>query len=135
MYREAYEKITDGLGLIPRLILAFFSFLLALPMLLIASNPDAPIFYLGIGAFCALIGFSCITKGRVRQFLGSTIGLIVFLLAVWYLVSQLSFDRSLPLSKNEPSLLNAILFFFVFGLPGAAYSLSVRFGFSSKDSR
>jgi hypothetical protein len=84
------------------------------------------------GAFCLLIAFVCATQGRVRQFIGSLIVFAIFAIAFWYLCTELATGEFWSDRRNEPSVINALKIFAVFGIPGAIYTCKVRFGFSKK---
>lgn len=81
------------------------------------------------GAFCLLIAFVCATQGRVRQFIGSLIGFAIFAIAFWYVCTELATGVFWSDRRSEPSIVNALMFFAAFGIPGAIYAYKVRFGF------
>jgi hypothetical protein len=114
-----------------RLLLGVVTLLVGLLMVLIASPEEGAkkLFFYGFGGFCFLIALSCVTHGRARSFVGSFVGVVVCATAIWYLASMLVAGPVTSASLPEPSVLNAILFLLVFGVPGAAYAWKVRFGF------
>lgn len=85
------------------------------------------------GIFCLLIALACSTWGRVRQFIGSLVGTLMFCLSVAYLWSEMTAGPLFSLRKSEPSVLNAVLFLAFFGVPGLAYAFKARFGFRKKE--
>ncbi len=132
MYREAEKQINQGLSPFSRILLGLVSGIVGVMMILIAPPTDKQIFFYMIGGFCLTISLACIFKGRVRQFLGSLIGLCLLVLAIWYLVSQITGGSPLFGAKSEQTIYNAILFCIFFGLPGLAYMIKARFGFTGK---
>lgn len=123
------QAINNGLSLGARITIGFFAGLFGIVMIFVASQmADAMSLYM-FGVFCLLIAFVCVTKGRVRQFVGSLIGCAVFAIAIWYVITEVAAGVFWSDSRSEPSVLNAIMFFIVFGIPGAAYAYKVRFGF------
>lgn len=116
------------MSLIPRIILAAVAALFGVVMIAIAPPTDKAVFFYGFGAFCLSIAVACISRGRVAEFFGSLVGLGVFGAALWY-VGSMMFDGHLWSGRrSEPSLINALLFMGVFGLPGAIYVYHARFG-------
>ena len=112
------------------LVLAIFAGFFGVLMLNLASQIDAgAVYYYMFGAFCLMIAIACVTKGRVRQFVGSLIGCAVFAIAIWYVVTEVAAGVFRSHSRGEPSVLNAIMFFIVFGIPGGAYAYKAGFGF------
>ena len=128
MYKEAEKQINRGLSLVPRLLLGTVSGLFGLMMILIAPPTDKGIFFYMFGGFCLLIFIACVTRGRVRQFVGSVIGGCIFLISFAYFASQLFGGGPIFSERSEPSIFNSSLFFFAFGLPGISYMLKARFG-------
>ena len=100
-------------------------------MVLIATPEEGAkkMFFYGFAGFCFLITIACLAQRRAREFAGSAVGACVFLAGLWYLVAMLLEGPGNWLALDEPSALQALLFLLVFGLPGAAYALNVRFGF------
>ena len=131
MHRESRQTIEAGLSLGARIVLAIFSAVFGFVMILLASPESGskrPFFY-GFGAFCLLIAIACVTKGRVRQFVGSVIGCALFLVGIAYLANEL-FEGVLWTSRGgAPSAYKAVLFLLLIGIPGATYALRQRFGF------
>ena len=128
MHKRAQEEINRGLSPVARYILAVFAGLFGVMMLLIAPPTDKAIFFYAFGVFCLLIAFASITKGRVRQFAGSLIGTALFLLSLGYLYAVINGGVIMSNSRSEPSVKNALIFLFLFGLPGIAYAMKVKFG-------
>ena len=105
-----------------RIVLSLFSAACGVVMVLVAPPTDkAPAFYL-IALVCLLICIACIAKTRVRQFLGSSAGAVLFAASLWY-----AYPR-----WGQPAFFNALVSIVVFGLPGVAYAAGTRFGFWRK---
>ena len=85
-----------------------------------------------LGAFCLLIVVACVTKGRVRQFVGSCIGCVLFMPSGAYLLYELVSGPLFAGRRSELSVINALLAFVAFGVPGIAYAVSARFGLSKR---
>jgi hypothetical protein len=128
MYQAAEEQINRGLSLGARLTLGFFSASFGIVMLLVAPPTDKAVFFYVFGGFCMLISVACVTRGRIRQFIGSVIGLTLFITSLWYLGAELTAGKILSGSRGEPSLMNAFLFLLAFGIPGVVYAAKARFG-------
>lgn len=135
MYKAAEEQINKGFSTFSRFILGIFSALFGAVMVLIAPPTEKAVFFYAFGIFCFLISVACVTKGRVRQFMGSTIGSILFILSGWYLYSQLAGGQFFSERRSEPSVVNAWLFFAAFGIPGAAYAFKTRFGLLNDETK
>lgn len=132
MYKEAEEVIKRGLSPGARRFLAFFSGFIGTGLYLIALNSKAPIPFFAFGTFCNLIVMVCITKGKIRQFIGSIIGTLIFLFAFIYIYSQLTNGPLNSGARSEPSIINSIVFMLVFGVPSLIYALKTKFGFAAK---
>jgi len=128
VYRIAEEEIGKGLSLGARLTLGIASALFGLTMLLVAPPTDKAAYFYMLAGFCFLICIACVTRGRIRQFIGSLIGTALFVLSLSYLGFEAMEGRIFSSSRSEPSLLNAIFFLIAFGIPGAAYAAKARFG-------
>lgn len=112
----------NGLSRGSRIVLSFFSGFAGLVMVVAAPPTDkAPGFYL-VALVCLLLCIACISHTRVRQLLGSCVGTALFAASLWYGCARF----------GQPEFFNALVFFVVFGLPGAAYAMSTRFGFRQK---
>ncbi len=132
MYEQANETINQGLSLGARIVLGLVSGLFGIVMLLVAPPTDKAVYFYLFGAFCLSIAIACFTRGRVRQFVGSLIGTIVFLMGLAYLVSEVTAGIYWSGRRSEPSVSNALLYLIFIGLPGAAYAYKARFGFPRK---
>ena len=132
MYREAEEKINEGLSPLSRILLGSVSGLFGLMMFLIAPPTDKQIYFYLFGGFCLAICFACIFKGRVRQFLGSLIGLCLAFLSAWYLISQLINGGPMFSARSGQSIFNALMFTIFFGIPGFSYMVKAKFGFGEE---
>ncbi|MCL1139191.1 hypothetical protein [Shewanella pneumatophori] len=128
MYKEAEEKLNEGLSPVSRWILGFVSGLFGLAMILMAPESSAPLGFIGFGAFFLLIAMACIFKGRIRQFVGSLIGTAVFCAALGYVYSQVTGGPVDSGSRSQPSIINSLLFLLVFGIPGISYAIKAKFG-------
>jgi uncharacterized membrane protein HdeD (DUF308 family) len=117
---------------LPQILLGFFSGLFGVMTIAIVPDTDKAIFYYTFGGFCLAICFACVFRGRVREFMGSIVGFVVFLTALWYVYSQIVEGSVASGSQSEPSIINAVLFLVVFGFPALGYVLSARFGFTKK---
>lgn len=127
MYRVAVKKIKEGLSPVAKFLLGAVSALFGLIMMAMASGTEDPFFATMIGVFCFTITLACVTWGRVRQFVGSIIGTALFCLTLVYLWSQIASEPLFFGSRNEPSILNAVLFIIFFGVPGITYAVTARF--------
>lgn len=132
MYREAEDTINKGLSPFSRILLGSVSGLFGLMMILIAPPTDKEIYFYLFGGFCLIISLACIFKGRIRQFLGSLIGVVLAILSIWYLSSQLLENGPLFSARSDQSIFNAILFTVFFGIPGVTYVAKTKFGFTKK---
>lgn len=132
MYEQANETINQGLSLGARIILGVISGLFGVVMLLVAPPTDKAIYFYLFGAFCLFITVACFTKGRVRQFVGSSIGSAIFIMGLVYLVSELAGGVFWSGRRSESSVLNALMYLIFIGVPGAAYAFKARFGFPKK---
>lgn len=114
-----------------RIIIAIFAVLFGSIMVLhgTSADPNKAWFSYAFGAFCFFIAAACVLKGRAAAFCGSLVGSCVFLAALFYLVHAW---QSEPLSsggRSQPSILNALMFLVVFGIPGLLYAWRAKFGF------
>ena len=91
------------------------------------SGSKAAFFY-GFGAFCLAIAVACVVRGRLRQFIGSLIGSVMFLACIFFLVAELSDGAFWSSHRSEPSVYKAFLCLLFIGLPGASYAYRTRFG-------
>ena len=131
MHSGEGKEVGGSMSLGARLLLGVVSLLVGVLMVLIASPEEGAkkLFFYGFGGFCFLSTLWCVTHGRVRSFVGSLVGVVVCATAIWYLAAMLLAGPATSASRSEPSVLNALLFLLVFGVPGAAYAWKVRFGF------
>lgn len=112
----------NGLSRVSRIVLSFFSGLAGIVMVVAAPPTDhAAGFYL-VALICLLLCIACVGKTRVRQLLGSCVGMVLFAASLCYGYARL----------GQPAFFNALVFFVVFGLPGVAYAVRARFGFWRK---
>ena len=133
MYKSGQYVLNKGLSPLSRILLGSITGLFGVVMILIASEMSKPIGIYVFGAFCLTIFVMCITTGKLRNYLGRVIGLTVFGLSIWYLLGQLGNGELISGKRSEPSLFNAILFFFAFGFPGIWFAIKGKF--PSKNNR
>ena len=129
MYKEAADQINEGLSLGARIVLGLASLLLALLVLAIDTPPGKALFVYAFSGFSFAIAVACVVKGRLRRFMGSIIGLGLFVISVLYVASELQQGKIISGSRSEPSVMNALLFMFFFGFPGIAYVFKAKFGY------
>ena len=128
MYRAAEEVINRGLNPFSRILLALFSGLFGVVIVITAPDTDKEIFFYMLGGFCFLICIACVVQGKPRQFLGSVIGICLFFVSLVYLFYETLGGSLVSGSRGKPSAINAILFLIFFGIPGLRYAMRVRFG-------
>lgn len=126
------KKINEGLSPFSRVLLGSFSGLIGVMMILIAPPTEKQLYFYLFGGFSLTIALACIFKGRVRQFLGSIIGVVLLALSIWYLLSQLFGGGPLFSARSGQSIFNALLFTVFFGIPGITYAAKAKFGFNKK---
>lgn len=112
-----------------RVVIAIFAALFGVVMCLVAPPTDKAPFFYGFGAFCFSIAVASVSKGRVAQFFGSVVGTAVFISGLAYLAHEVWAGPLWSNTRSEPSVKNACLFLFVFGLPSITYVVNARFGF------
>lgn len=127
MYKSGQYVLNKGLSPLSRILLGSITGLFGVVMILIAPEMSKPIGIYVFGALCLTIFVMCITTGKLRNYLGRVIGLTVFGLSIWYLVGQLGNGELILGKRSEPSLFNAILFFFAFGFPGIWFAIKGKF--------
>ncbi|WP_100658820.1 hypothetical protein [Alteromonas flava] len=132
MYKSGQEVLNKGLSPFSRILLGSISGLFGVVMILIAPGMSKPIAIYGFGGFCLVIFTMCVTSGKVRNYLGRVVGFIAFCLSIGYFLSQLGDGQLISGQKSEPSIFNAILFFFAFGLPGIWFAVKGKFPVNSK---
>jgi hypothetical protein len=127
MYKSGQHALNKGLSPFARILLGCFSGLFGLVMILIAPEMSKPIGIYLFGTFCLIIFVMCITTGKIRNYLGRVIGLTAFGLSIWYFLGQFGGGELISEKRSEPSVLNAILFFFAFGFPGIWFAIKGKF--------
>ncbi|WP_019027794.1 hypothetical protein [Colwellia piezophila] len=132
MYKSGQHVLNKGLSPFSRILLGSITGLFGVVMILIAPEMSKPIGIYMFGAFCLTIFVMCITTGKIRNYLGRVIGLIAFGLSVWYFIGQLGHGDLLSNKRSEPSIFNAILFFFAFGFPGIWFAIKGKFPIKNK---
>ncbi|MCU7877699.1 MAG: hypothetical protein KZQ84_13025 [Candidatus Thiodiazotropha sp. (ex Lucinoma borealis)] len=128
MYGEAQKVLGKGLSPFTRWLLGIVTGLFGVMLVLIAPEMTRPFaIYAFGGFFCLTITVMCVTTGKVRNILGRLIGFFVFLLSAFLFIYELLEGKLISGNKSEPSVLNAILFFFAFGLPGIWFAVKGKF--------
>ena len=131
MYKSGQHVLNKGLSPFSRILLGSITGLFGVVMILIAPEMSKPIGIYVFGAFCLIIFVMCITTGKLRNYLGRVIGLTAFGLSIWYLLGQLGSGELISSKRSEPSIFNAILFFFAFGFPGIWFAIKGKFSIKS----
>lgn len=127
MYRTGQHVLSKGLSPLSRILLGSITSLFGIVMILIAPEMRESVGLYMFGAFCLIIFVMCITTGKIRNTLGRLIGLTAFGLSIWYFLGQFGSGELISGSKSEPSIYNAILFFFAFGFPGIWFAIKGKF--------
>jgi hypothetical protein len=110
-------------------MLAAFAGAFAIVMFFAAQGgPGATFSYL-FGGLCVVVVLGCVLPGRARHFFGSIVGVLLFAVGISYLAVEGLRGTLLARRPGEPSVLMALIFLAVVGLPGLIYALRVRFGF------
>lgn len=135
MYKRSVEVLEAELSLGARIILGAISALFGVVMIITAPPTNKAILFYLFGSFCLCITVACFTRGRVRQFIGSTICTAVFLTGLTYLFSEIRGGVFWSDRRSQPSVFNALLYLAFIGFPAAAYVYKARFGFAKKYSR
>ena len=109
-------------------MLAVFAGTFAVVMFFAAQDgPGATFSYL-FGGLCVLVVLGCVLPSRSRHFFGSIVGVLLFAAGISYLVIEALRGTLLARRPGEPSVVMALIFLGVVGLPGLLYALRVRFG-------
>ncbi|MCO1337014.1 hypothetical protein MO867_22070 [Microbulbifer sp. OS29] len=127
MHNEAQRVIGKGLSLFSRVLLGLVAGLFGVVMVLIAPGMSKPIGIYGFGAFCIAISLLCVFTGKYRNYLGRLVGAVVFAVSMCFLVNEISGSKLISSSKAEPAIINAVLFFLAFGLPGGWFAAKGKF--------
>ena len=128
MYGIAEQIIRKGFSPFARFLLGFVSTVFGLIMCVWAAGTTNPLSGYLLSAFCFAISLACIFSGRIRQFIGSCIGMALFVGTVGYLFTQLQDGFWFPARPGEPSVFSAVLAVVFFGIPGIRYVAFARFG-------
>lgn len=117
-----------------KIILSLFVSIFATMMFLHGStaDPAKAWFSYAFGGLCLAIAAATILKGRAAQFFGSLVGSSIFLMSLWYLISELREGQLFSGGKSAPSMFGAVMFFLVFGLPGILYTRNAKFGLARR---
>jgi hypothetical protein len=118
-----------GLSLGPRILLAVFAGIFAVVMFLSAQEGPGSTFSYLFGGLCVVVALGCVLPGRARHFFGSIVGVLLFAAGLAYLGTEALRGEFLSRHPGEPSVLLALVFLSVVGIPGLIYALRVRFGF------
>lgn len=86
-----------------------------------------------LAIFCFFIAAACFTKGRKRQFVGSCIAACIVAVTGWYIAEQVNEGPIHSGERTEPSIINAVLCFGVFGMPALVYLFKARFGVGPRE--
>ena len=132
MYKSGQHVLNKGLSPFSRILLGSITGLFGVVMILIAPDMSKPIGIYMFGTFCLIIFVMCITTGKIRNYLGRIIGLTAFGLSIWYFLGQLGGGELISGKRSEPSIFNAILFFFAFGFPGIWFAIKGKFPIKNK---
>lgn len=134
MYKHATETITQGLS--PAACYTLGAIAAAFGALTLVTVGDPPLdsadgkpmglYY--FAAFCFLISLACFTRGRLRRFIGSIIGCSLFLVGIGYVYSEYTSGTKVLGDRSEPSLVNAVMFLFLIGVPGITFAIKSQFG-------
>ena len=127
MYGEAQRVIGRGLSPLTRILLGAVSALLGIVMILIALEKSEAFLEFAFGALCLAISLLCIFTGKLRNWLGRFVGLVVFIISAVYFLDQVLNGGSFFSPRSEQSVFNSILFFLTFGLPGIWFTLKGKF--------
>lgn len=132
MYKSGQHVLNKGLSPFTRILLGSITGLFGVVMILIAPEMIKPIGIYIFGSFCLAIFTMCITTGKIRNYIGRVIGLIVFGLSIWFFLGQILDGDLISSKRSEPSIINAVLFFFAFGFPGIWFAIKGKFPIKSK---
>lgn len=86
-------------------------------------------FFYTLGVIFLLIATALYTNARLAYFLGSVVGSGAFVFGLVYLINEMISGPLFAEKGSDPSKMNALMFFIVFALPGAAFAISTRFGY------
>jgi len=133
-WRLLNQLRTMSLGV--KLFLAFFAALFGIVMFLIGltgppSADKAPLFY-AFSLFCLLIAAATLSKGRVAEFFGSAIALMVLLVTLFYLGNEISEGTFWSGARSKPSVVNALIIVILFDVPATMYIIKAKFGFGKR---
>jgi hypothetical protein len=109
-------------------MLAVFASAFAAVMFYAAQDGPGKTFNYLFGGLCVVVVLGCVLPGRARHFFGSIVGVLLFAAGIGYLAIEALRGTFLPRYPGEPSVLMALIFLAVVGLPGLIYALRVRFG-------
>lgn len=122
VYPRAEEELAKGLSPSARWIIAIAMVFFGAIACLGAQSAAKPLAVYGVAAFCWIIAFACIADGKLRRTAGRIIGGVVFLTAAAYFVDQILGGPVSSGSRSKLSIINAIFFMMVFGLPGGYFA-------------
>ena len=119
------------MSLVARLLIAILTGIFGLMMLAFASQADPDKAWMSclFGIFCFAIALVCFLRGRAASFVGGLIATGIVGAGLAYLVSELIHGPIFAGRRGDTSIINAVLFLVVFGLPALKYVLATRFGF------
>src|SRR5262245_34588341 len=120
--RTERSRNSAGLSLGPRILLAVFASAFAVVMFLTAGDGPGATFSYVFGGLCVVVVLGCVLPGRARHFFGSIVGVLLFAAAIGYLALEALRGTFWPATPGEPSVLMALVFLAVVGLPGLIYA-------------
>ena len=117
------------MGTAARFIVAIVSILSASVMMFSAGESLRPWLSYLVAIFFFSIGLASLSRGRVARAAGSIVAIGVVVAGAAHLVSTLVNGEYRSGSRSEPSVVNAVLFLIVYGVPALAYLVYGRFTF------
>ncbi|MCB1607445.1 MAG: hypothetical protein KDI71_10765 [Xanthomonadales bacterium] len=105
---------------------------LGLGLMLLRMGPDAsyPLGHYLFAGFCFSLGTTCFASGRIQAFFGSIVASCLVIAGLSYLGSSILKEPIIGDSRATPSVLNALMFCILFGIPASMYLIHARFGFA-----
>src|SRR5689334_21319126 len=115
-----------------RIAIALFATLIGVLMAEIAPDGEKALPFYAFAAFCISISIASLTPGRISQLFGSLGAAGVLGVGLLYFTSMLLDGPIFTGRSSDQSLVNAVLFLFVFGTPSVLYLWHARFGIGRK---
>lgn len=129
--KQVRSIVTKFITTIPRLLFCGVCSLFGIMMVYIAHNDNQPYYYL-FSMLCFVVTFAFVLTGRIKQFCLCILSTMLIILSAGYVFSELLTGTKILSSRNEPSLLNSILFTIFYGVPAFSYVKNTKFGFYRK---